>query len=148
VCTETALLQAYQEHHGTVAPGLRWLKHPAAISPVWLEKPERMAALALLTVVGVLVYAVIQRPVRLSLRDHERHIPGQKGPTATPTTAGVFALLTPVTLIHFPVDQAPLRQSHGIQEEQRIVCEAVGIEHAWYQGEAVGQHALLSATPP
>jgi transposase len=147
-CTDTELLQAYQEQHVTVEPGFRWIKHPAAISPVWLEKPERIAALALLTVVGLLVYAVIQRPVRLSLRDHERHILGHKGPTATPTTAVVFALFTPVTLVHFTVDQAPLLQIHGIQEEQRIVCEAVGIDPAWYQGEAVGQNSLLSATPP
>jgi hypothetical protein len=53
--TDTARLQAYQEHHSTVEPGLRWIKNPAAISPVWLEKPERMAALARLTVVGLLV---------------------------------------------------------------------------------------------
>jgi hypothetical protein len=70
--TDTELLQAYQEQHITVEPGFRWIKHPAAISPVWLEKPERIAALALLTVVGLLVYAVIQRQVRLSLREHDR----------------------------------------------------------------------------
>ena len=28
----------------TVDPGLRWIKHPAALSPVWLEKPARIAA--------------------------------------------------------------------------------------------------------
>ena len=41
---DTESLPAYQEQHTTVEPGLRWLKHPAAIAPVWLEKPERMAA--------------------------------------------------------------------------------------------------------
>jgi len=71
-CTDAELLQAYQEQHTTVEPGFRWIKNPAAISPVWLEKPERIAALAPLTVVGLLVYAVIQRQVRLSLRDHQR----------------------------------------------------------------------------
>ena len=55
VCTDTELLQAYQEQHVTVEPGFRWIKNPAAISPVWLEKPERIAALAMLTVVGLLV---------------------------------------------------------------------------------------------
>jgi hypothetical protein len=54
-CTDVEMLQAYQEQHITVEPGVRWSKHPAAISPVWLEKPVRMAALARLTVVGVLV---------------------------------------------------------------------------------------------
>jgi len=147
-CTDAEMLQAYQEQHITVEPGFRWIKNPAAISPVWLEKPERIAALAMLTVVGLLVYAVIQRQVRLYLRDHERHIPGNKGPTATPTAAVVFALFRPVTLVHFAVDNAPILEVHGIQEDHRIVCEAVGIDHAWYQGVTAGQNSLLSATPP
>ena len=54
-CTDAEMLQAYQEQHITVEPGFRWIKNPAAISPVWLEKPERIAALAMLTVVGLLV---------------------------------------------------------------------------------------------
>ena len=147
-CTDTELLQAYQEQHITVEPGFRWIKNPAAISPVWLEKPERIAALAMLTVVGLLVYAVIQRQVRLYLRDHNRHIPGNKGPTATPTAAVVFALFTPVTLVHFAVDNALILQVHGIQDEHRIVCEAVGIDYAWYQGAAAEQNSPLSTTPP
>jgi hypothetical protein len=44
VCTDAEMLQAYQEQHITVEPGFRWIKNPAAISPVWLEKPERIAA--------------------------------------------------------------------------------------------------------
>jgi transposase len=147
-CTDAELLQAYQEQHTTVEPGFRWIKNPAAISPVWLEKPERIAALAMLTVVGLLVYAVIQRQVRLYLRDHNQHIPGNKGPTALPTAAVVFDLFTPVTLVHFAVDNVPILHVHGIREDHRIICEAVGIDHAWYQGAAAGQNSLLSATPP
>jgi hypothetical protein len=63
--TATAILQAYQEQHITGARGFRWIKHPAALSPVWLETPERLAAWAMRTVVGCLVYAVLQRQVRL-----------------------------------------------------------------------------------
>jgi len=147
-CTDAEMLQAYQEQHITVEPGFRWIKNPAAISPVWLEKPERIAALAMLTVVGLLVYAVIQRQVRLYLRDHDRQIPGNKGPTATPTAAVVFALFTPVTLVHFAVDKAPILQVHGIQEDHLIICEAVGIDHTWYQGAAAGQNSRLSTIPP
>jgi hypothetical protein len=130
-----------------VDPGCRWIKNSAAISPVWLEKPERIAALAMFTVVGLLVYAVIQRQVRLSLRDHNQHIPGNKGLTALPTAAVVFALLTPVTLVHFAVDNMPILHVHGIREDHLIVCEAVGIDQAWYQGAAAGQNSLLSAIP-
>jgi hypothetical protein len=52
VGTNTEIPHAYQEQLTTVEPGFHWIKNPAAISPVWLEKPERIAALAMLTVVG------------------------------------------------------------------------------------------------
>ena len=148
VCTDVEILQAYQEQHITVEPGFRWIKNPAAISPVWLEKPERIAALAMLTVVGLLVYAVIQRQVRLYLCDHDRQIPGNKGPTATPTAAVVFALFTPVMLVQVAVDDTPHLQVHGIQEYHQLVCEAVGIDQAWYQRAATEQNSLPWATPP
>ena len=132
----------------TVEPGFRWIKNPAAISPVWLEKPERIAALAMLTVVGLLVYAVIQRQVRLYLRDHDQQIPGNKGPTATPTAAVVFALFAPVMLVQFAVENTTSLQVHGVQDHHLIVCEAVGIDPAWYQGAATGQNSLPRTTPP
>jgi hypothetical protein len=128
--------------------GFRWIKNPAAISPVWLEKPERIAALAMLTVVGLLVYAVIQRQVRLYLREHERHIPGNKGLTATPTAAVVFALFTPVMLVYGTVDNIPSLQVHGLQDYHLLICDAVGIAQAWYQGAATGQNSLPRTTPP
>ena len=146
--TDAEMLQAYQEQHVTVEPGFRWIKNPAAISPVWLEKPERIAALAMLTVVGLLVYAVIQRQVRLYLRAHERQLPGNKGLTATPTAAVVFALFTPVTVVHFAVDSTPSLQVHGVQDYHRIVCDAVSIDQAWYQGAAPEQNSPPWIPPP
>jgi transposase len=148
VCTDVELLQAYQAQHITVEPGFRWLKNPAAIRPVWLEKPERIAALAMLTVVGLLVYAVIQRQVRLYLRDHHQQVPGHKGPTATPTAAAVFALFAPVMLVQFVVDNRTSLQGHGVQDHHLILCEAVGIDPTWYHGVAMEQNSLPRTTPP
>jgi len=148
VCTDTELLEAYQEQHVTVEPGFRWIKNPAAISPVWLEKPERIAALAMLTVVGLLVYAVIQRQVRLYLRDHDWQVPGNKGPTAKPTAAVVFALFTPVMLVQCAIDNTPSFQVHGVQDYHLLVCDAVGIDQAWYHGVVPGQNSLPWTTPP
>jgi transposase len=147
-CTDAEMLQAYQEQHITVEPGFRWIKNPAAISPVWLEKPERIAALAMLTVVGLLVYAVIQRQVRLYLREHDLQLPGNKGLTDTPTAAVVFALFTPVMLVYCIVDKTPSLQVHGVQDYHRLVCDAVGIDQAWYQGVGPGQNSLPRTTPP
>ena len=147
-CTDAELLQAYQEQHITVEPGFRWIKNPAAISPVWLEKPARIAALAMLTVVGLLVYAVIQRQVRLYLRAHDQQVPGNRGPTATPTAAVVFALFAPVMLVQLVVDNRTSLQGHGIQDHHLMICEAVGIDPAWYRGVATEQNSLPRTTPP
>src|SRR5262245_2742559 len=107
-----------------------------------------MAALAMLTVVGLLVYAVIQRQVRLYLRDHAQQIPGNKGPTAAPTAAVVFALFAPVMLVQFVADNRTSLQGHGLQDHHLLICEAVGIDPAWYQGVATGQNSLPRTTPP
>ena len=37
VCSDTDILQAYQDQNTTVEPGFRWIKNPAAIAPVQVE---------------------------------------------------------------------------------------------------------------
>jgi hypothetical protein len=83
-CSDEEILRAYQDQNSTGEPGLRWIKNPAAITPMWLQEPERMAALAMLTVVGLLVYSLLQHQVRLYLQEHQQHISGHKGPTGYP----------------------------------------------------------------
>jgi len=132
VCTDAEGLQAYQEQHTTVEPGFRWIKNPAAIAPVWLEKPERIAALAMLTVVGLLVYSVIQRQVRLYLRTHAQQLPGNKGMTAIPTAAVVLALCAQVALVQLRIDEHEVTQLSGVQPQHLLVCAALGLDSSWY----------------
>ena len=131
-CADAEILQAYQDQNTTVESGFRWIKNPAAIAPVWLEKPERIAALAMLTVLGLLVYSEIQRQVRLYLRTHAQQIPGNKGLTATPTAAVVLALFTPVALVRLWIDAQEVVQLSGVQPQHRLVCDALGLDSSWY----------------
>jgi len=132
-CSDAGILHAYQEQHTSVEPGFRWIKNPAAISPVWLEKPERIAALAMLTVVGLLVYAVIQRQVRLYLRTHDQHVPGNKGETAMPTAAVVLSLFAPVAVVQMQIGNAVVRQIYGVHPHHLMICDALGLDRAWYE---------------
>jgi transposase len=132
-CSDAQILRVYQEQNSTVELGLRWIKNPAAITPMWLEKPERIAALAMLTVVGLLVYGLIQRQVRLYLQDCEQHVPGNKGPTDTPTAAVVLSLFTPVMMVQVQVDKTTVRQVYGWQDHHGRVCDALGIDRSWYE---------------
>jgi transposase len=132
VCGDVDILQAYQDQTTTVEPGFRWIKNPAAIAPVWLEKPERIAALAMLTVVGLLVYSIIQRQVRLYLRTHDQQMPGHKGTTATPTAAVVLALFAQVALVRLSIGDQAIEQIYGVQPHHLLLCDALGLDASWY----------------
>jgi transposase len=144
---DTEILQAYQEQNTTVEPGFRWIKNPAAIAPVWLEKPERIAALAMLTVLGLLVYSVIQRQVRLYLRTHDQQLPGNKGMTATPTAAVVLALFAQVALVCFWIDAQEVTQLSGVQPYHRLVCDALGLDASWYAVPSAPKNGRDIQTP-
>jgi transposase len=147
ICTDTEILQAYQEQHTTVEPGFRWIKNPAAIAPVWLEKPERIAALAMLTVVGLLVYSIIQRQVRLYLQTHHQQLPGNKGMTAIPTAAVMLALFASVALIQLEVDGQQIAQIYGVQPHHLLICDALGLDHAWYEVPSAHKIDQFSQSP-
>jgi hypothetical protein len=86
----------------------------------------------MLTVLGLLVYSVIQRQVRLDLRTHAQQIPGNKGLTAIPTAAVVLALFAPVVLVRLWIDEQEVVQLSGVQPQHRLVCDALGLDSSWY----------------
>jgi transposase len=145
--TNAEILQAYQDQNTTVEAGFRWIKNPAAIAPVWLEKPERIAALAMLTVVGLLVYSIIQRQVRLYLRTHDQQIPGNKGLTAAPTAAVVLALFAQVALIQLGIDDKQIEQIYGVQPHHLLLCDALGLNHSWYEVPSAQKNGRGIPTP-
>ena len=125
--SDAEIVQAYRDQTTTVESGFRWIKNPAAIHPVWLEKRERMAALAMLTVVGLLVYGLIQRQVRQYLQEHEETIPGNKGETDTPTATVVFESLTTLSQVELTIDGVSVYQFHGWQAHHERVFRALGL---------------------
>jgi hypothetical protein len=146
-CTDAESLQAYQEPHPTVDPGFRWSKNPAAISPVWLEQPERLAALARRTVVGVLVSSLLQRQVRLSLLPHDQQVPGNKGRTAPPTAAVVLALLAQVALGQLRRGAQEGEPRYGGQPSHLLVCDALGLDHSWDEMPSAHKIDQFSQSP-
>jgi hypothetical protein len=126
---------------------VRWSKHPAAMAPVGLEKPERIAAWAMLTVLGLLVYRVIQRQVRLSRCTHDQQLPGNKGRTAIPTAAVVLALFAHVALIQCEGEEPQSVQLYGVQPHHLLICEALGLDHAWYAVPSAHKIDQFSQSP-
>jgi hypothetical protein len=132
-CGDAEIVQAYRDQTATVERGFRWIKNPAAISPVWLEKRQRIAALAMLTVVGLLVDGLIQRQVCQYLAQHEASIPGNKGPTNIPTATVIFESFATVTRVALTLEDMTVCQIQGWQAHHDLICQALELDHTIYE---------------
>lgn len=101
----------------------------------------------MLTVLGLLVYSVIQRQVRLSLRTHAQQIPGNKGMPATPTAAVVVALFTQVALVQGWIDDQEGAQIAGVQPYHLLIGDALGLDSSWYAASSAQKNARDMQTP-
>ena len=83
--------------------GFRFLKDPLFFtSSVFLKTPRRVAALAMVMGLCLLVYTLGQRQLRQALADAEETIPNQlKQPTSNPTLRWVFQCFQAVHLVAF-----------------------------------------------
>ncbi len=81
--------------------GFRFLKDPLFFtSSVFLNTPSRVAALAMVMGLCLLVYTLGQRQLREALSQEEQTIPNQLGkPTATPTLRWVFQCFQAVHIV-------------------------------------------------
>ena len=114
---------------------------------MWLEKPERSAALALRTGLGLLVSRVMQRQGRLSLRPHDQQLPGTKGLTAPQTAAVGLAWCAPVALVQLWIDEQEVAQFSGGQPPHRLVCDALGLDASWYAVPSAPKNGRDIQTP-
>jgi transposase len=82
--------------------GFRFLKDPLFFtSSVFVNTPRRVATLAMVMALCLLVYTLGQRQLRQALADAQETIPNQlKKPTATPTLRWVFQCFQSVHLVY------------------------------------------------
>lgn len=76
-----------------------------------------------------------------------RQLPGNKGLTATPTAAVVLALFAQIALVHFRIDAQEIVQLSGVQSSHLLVCDALGLEHSWYEEPLAHKIDQFSQTP-
>lgn len=94
------VLRAYKDQQ-VVERGFRFLRDPMFFtSSVFIKSPARVAALAMIMALSLLVYSLGQRLIRQNLAGHGGSVPNQKGkPTSRPTLRWVFQLFMAVHLL-------------------------------------------------
>lgn len=83
----------------------------------------------------------------LSLLTHDQQVPGNTGETATPTAAVVFALFAHVALVQIPMNHREGHQVYGIQPHHLLICDALGLNHAWYAAPSAYKNGTRAHTP-
>ncbi|WP_019505039.1 IS1634 family transposase [Pleurocapsa sp. PCC 7319] len=101
ILTNDEILTEYKGQQSSER-GFRFLKDPLFFtSSVFLNTPRRVAALAMVMGLCLLVYTLGQRQLRQVLAHSEQTIPNQlKKPTSTPTLRWVFQCFQAVHLVH------------------------------------------------
>jgi hypothetical protein len=145
---DAEMVRAYRDQTTTVERGFWWIQNPAAIYPVWLEKRERIAVLAMLMVVDLLIYGLIHRQVRQYLQEYQATIPGNKGETDNPTAAGVFESLTTLIRLEWTIDGVTVCQFQGWQAHPKRVFQALGLPFLIDDGLATQQNNLAMPEGP
>src|SRR5262245_38397343 len=101
----------------------------------------------MLTVLGLLVYSVMQRQIRLYLCTHTQQLPDNKDLTATPTAAVVLTLFAPVTLGQLWIEKQEVTQFSEVQPHHRLVCDALNLDTSWYAVPSTQKHGKNIQTP-
>lgn len=92
-----------------VKMAFRWLKGAMRISPVFLKSNTRIAAFGYVTLMAYLVYALVQRAIRLALPEGEAlQIEGRQ--TEHPTAQAVFDVVRKAKVLHVKLAGYPLRR--------------------------------------
>ncbi len=120
ILSNSDLLREYKAQQSTER-GFRFLKDPLFFtSSIFLKSPHRVAALAMIMGLCLLVYNLGQRSLRLALQAAEQTIPNQLGqPTSNPTLRWVFQCFMSVHLITFAgikrISNLTSERSHVLQ---------------------------------
>jgi len=101
----------------------------------------------MLTVVGLLVYSLMQRQVRLYRHPHDQQVPGNQGAPATPTAVVVVALFVQIALVPVCIDEPARAQLSGVQPHHLLVCDARGLDSSWYAVPSAQKNSRDIQTP-
>jgi transposase len=84
--SDAELLQA-SKGQPAVELSFKWAKNPAAIAPIFLETPTRIAALGCVYLLALLGYTLVERQVRKSLTERGKPCPTVRLPASAPQPA-------------------------------------------------------------
>lgn len=108
----SAEILGHYKDQNQVEKGFRFLKSPMCMAEsVFLKKPKRIVALAMVMCLALMVYAMAERKLRLALKEQNQTIPNQKGkPYQKPTMRWVFQCFEGIEILYIRKDPVETQQ--------------------------------------
>jgi len=125
--SDEEMVRAYKDQYH-VEHGFAWLKSRAAINPMYVELPRRVATLCFLYCIGLMVWNLIQRTVRKYLKEHKLGLPYHRNkPSDRITTRFLFELFPKVQslVVQLPGGRAE-KKILGGDQWTKLACKALG----------------------
>lgn len=121
------ILSYYKEQH-KVENGFRFLKDPLCLaSAVYLKKPERIIALAMIMCLCLLIYSLAERKLRVALDLANETVPNQVGKgTQKPTMRWIFQMFEGVIIAFIPTKDGIKQQMINLSEKLKKILRLLG----------------------
>ena len=129
--SDADLLRAYKGQ-AAAERSFKWAKNPAAIAPIFLETPTRIAALGCVYLIALLMYTLVERQVRNSLAAQGATLPDRPAPSQRPTARTVFQLMRNIAVVTLVWAGQRHRQVTTLSPVQVHVISLLGYEDATY----------------
>lgn len=112
-----AILHAYKEQHG-IERNFGFVKDPAIVDSWFLDKPERIEALALVLLTALLIWRLMERSMRRSVEEHDEPMTGwDNKPTRRPTSFMMTTKFSGVLVIKIGTKRSLNREFSPEQRE-------------------------------
>ena len=131
--SDADMLRCYKGQY-RIEHGFSWLKSGADINPVYLQTPHRIAALCFIYCLGLMLWTILQRTVRMNLRAWKTGLPYHRNkPSANITTRFLFELFPSVSSVPLTLpDGTKVVQCAGFTDIHRLACKAAGVPESCY----------------
>lgn len=132
-CSDDDMLDYYARQWRCEA-GFAWLKSQAAINPMFVQSPRRIAALCFLYCIALMVHTLIQRNVRRHLIRTGQTLPYHRNKPSTNITARFFyELYRNVTTQTLTIGDRCDKRIHGMDQWTTLGLTALGASPAAYR---------------
>jgi transposase len=117
-----------------VEHGFAWLKSGAAINPMYLESPRRIAALCMIYHIALMIHTLIQRAIRNGLQAQGAKLPYHRNKPSDQITARfLYELFRNVTTQTIAVGDEYEKRLHGDDEHTRQAIRAMQLSPDAYR---------------